>query len=269
MRTDEYALITGATSGIGFELAKLFAADGWNLIIVARSISTLESVQEQLERQYGIDVVIIQKDLFLEDSAQEVYAEANSKGVRINALVNNAGQGIYGEFIDTNLNRELAIITLNIQSVVILTKYFLQDMVERGEGRILNVASVASKIPGPLQSVYHGTKAFVHSFTEAIRNEVKDKGVVITSLLPGATDTDFFAKADMMEAKNVQEGKLGDPEKVAKDGYDALMRGDDMVVSGLNNKIQVAMSSVLPDSVVAEKVHQQQAPVDPTKKKSL
>src|SRR6187402_2193654 len=111
MRTDEYALITGATSGIGFELAKLFAADGWNLIIVARSISTLESVQEQLERQYGINVVIIQKDLFLEDSAQEVYAEANSKGVRINALVNNAGQGIYGEFIDTNLNRELAIIT--------------------------------------------------------------------------------------------------------------------------------------------------------------
>ena len=122
-------------------------------------------------------------------------------------------------------------------------------MTARGDGKILNVSSIASKIPGPYQSVYHGTKAFVHSFTEAIRSEVKDSGVTITALLPGATDTDFFNKADMLEAKIVQEGKLDDPAKVAKDGYDALMRGDDKVISGFKNKMQVAMSNVMPDDV--------------------
>ena len=123
-------------------------------------------------------------------------------------LVNNAGQGQYGEFVDTDISREMDFIQLNITSLVILTKFFLKEMVERKSGKILNVASIASKLPGPLQSVYHGTKAFVHSFTEAIRNEVKDSGVTITSLLPGATDSDFFNKADMLEAKNVQEEKL-------------------------------------------------------------
>ena len=139
-------------------------------------------------------------------------------------------------------------------------------MLKNGEGKILNLSSVASKAPGPLQSVYHGTKAFVQSFTEAIRNEVKDSGVTVTALLPGATDTDFFNKANMMRAKIVVDGKLGDPEKVARDGYQAMMRGDDMIVSGWMNKINVAMSNVLPDKVIAENVHKQQKPV--TKKKT-
>ena len=181
-------------------------------------------------------------------------------------LVNNAGQGQYGEFIDTDIYREIDIIQLNIVSLVVLTKLFLQDMVDRGEGRILNVASVAGKIPGPLQSVYHGTKAFVHSFTEAIRSEVKDAGVRVTSLLPGATGTDFFNKADMLEAKNVQDGKLADAGEVAKDGYDALMKGDDMVISGFKNKMQVAMSNILPDETVADNVHKQQAPKETSEK---
>ncbi|HUM47745.1 MAG TPA: SDR family NAD(P)-dependent oxidoreductase, partial [Chitinophagales bacterium] len=140
-------------------------------------------------------------------------------------------------------------------------KLFLRDMLEKGEGKILNLSSIASKSPGPLQSVYHGTKAFVQSFTEAIRNEVKDSGVTVTALLPGATDTDFFNKAGMLNAKIVVDGKLADAATVARDGYDAMMRGDDMVVSGWMNKINVAMSKVLPDKIIAESVHQQQKPV--------
>ena len=136
-------------------------------------------------------------------------------------------------------------------------------MIARGEGKILNLSSIASKVPGPYQSVYHGTKAFVQSFTEAIRAEIKDKelGVVITALLPGATDTGFFAKANMLNSK-MMDGKLDDPAKVAKDGYDALMSDDDKVISGFKNKAQVAMSNMMPDSTVANNMLKQQEPVN-------
>jgi len=187
-----YALITGATSGIGYELAKLFAQDGHNLVIVARTEEDLNNAAAGFEQQYEIEVVKIAKDLFDPENAFKLYDEVLSKGIRVDVLVNDAGQGQYGEFIDTDIRRELAIIQLNISSLVVLTKQFLKDMVARGEGKILNLSSIASKMPGPFQSVYHGTKAFVQSFTEAIQNEVKDKGVVVTALLPGATDTDFF-----------------------------------------------------------------------------
>ena len=258
----KYALITGGTSGIGYELAKLFAKDGYNLVIAARDENELENTSAELERNFGIDVVTFSKNLFDPENAFDLYNEIILKGIQIDVLVNDAGQGHYGEFVDTDIHRELSIIQLNISSLVVLTKLFLQDMVKRGEGKILNLSSIASKIPGPFQSVYHGTKAFVQSFTEAIRNEVKDSGVIITALLPGATDTDFFNKADMEESKIVQEGKLADPAEVAKDGYDALMKGDDMIISGFKNKVQVAMGNVLPDSAVAEKVHKQQEPAD-------
>jgi short-subunit dehydrogenase len=142
------------------------------------------------------------------------------------------------------------------------THYFLKDMVGRGRGRILNLASIAGKTPGPRQAVYHGTKAFVHSFTEAIRSEVKETGVTVTSLLPGATDTDFFNKANMLEAKNVKEGELAEAAKVAQDGYGALMSGKDMVVSGFKNKMTVAMSNFLPDETVADQMKKQQGPVE-------
>ena len=167
-----------------------------------------------------------------------------------------------------NINRELAMVQLNISSMLILTKSFLRDMVARKNGKILNLASIAGKLPGPLQSVYHGTKAFIHSFTEAIRSEVKGSGVTVTSLLPGATDTDFFRKAGMLDAKNVQSGHLADPAKVARDGYDALKANKDMVVSGIGNKVQVAMSNILPDSTVANQVHKQQSPVNKDKEKT-
>ena len=256
----QYALVTGGTSGIGYELARLLARDGYNLVIVARGQDALDRTAKEFTDAYGIKVLPVSKDLFEKKAPFEIYDIVKAKGLQIDILVNDAGQGEYGEFVNTDIWREIDIIQLNITSLVALTKLFLRDMVDRGDGKILNVASIAGKIPGPLQSVYHGTKAFVHSFTEAIRNEVKDSGVTITSLLPGATDTDFFNKADMLKAKNVQDGKLADAADVARDGYKALMKGDDKVVSGFGNKVQVALSNVMPDEQVANMVHKQQAP---------
>lgn len=236
----KYALITGATMGIGLELAKLFAKDGYNIISVARNEQELNSTRSELTRTYGVEVINIQKDLFNPDNAFQIYDELQKRGITVDVLVNNAGHGHYGEFVDTDLRKELAIIQLNISSLVVLTKLFLTEMVKRGEGKILNLSSIAGKSPGPWQSVYHGTKAFVQSFTEAIRYEVRDKGITVTALLPGATDTDFFRKAGMESSKIVQdESNLADPAKVAKDGYDALMAGDDMVVSGMKNKTRI------------------------------
>ncbi len=261
----KYALVTGATSGIGYELSKLFAQDGYNLVIVARTESDLDSTANELKK-HNVEVIQFSKDLFKREAAFELYNEVKAKGIEIDVLVNNAGQGEYGEFVDTDIDRELDIIQLNIGAVIILTKHFLKDMVARGSGKILNVTSIAGKTPGPYHSVYHGTKAFAHSFTEAIRSEVKDRGITVTSLLPGITDTDFFNKADMLDSKAVQEEKMADPADVAKDGFEALMSGKDMVVSGLKNKMQVDMGSVIPDSIIADKTKNQQQPVDHDKK---
>lgn len=266
METRQYALITGATSGIGYELTKLFAQDGYNLVLVARGEYELGDITQKLSMEHNVQILPIAKDLFDRNAAAEIYERVKASGIEIEILVNDAGQGQYGEFINTDLQREIDIVQLNIISVISLTKFFLRDMVSRGHGKILNLASIAGKLPGPLQSVYHGTKAFIHSFSEAIRDEVKDKGVTVTSLLPGATATDFFNKADMLDAKMVQEGKLADAAGVARDGYNALMNGDDMIISGAKNKMQVMMANVTPDATVAKKLHKQQAPVGKSKK---
>lgn len=258
----QYALITGATSGIGLELARLFANNGYNLIIVARDEAELERTAKELAND-KIEVLIIAKNLFDPEEAFALYAEVKQRGIFVNVLVNNAGQGLYGEFTNTDIDRELDIIHLNISSLVILTKSFLTEMVASGNGKILNLASIASKIPGPWQSVYHGTKAFVLSFSEAIREEVKDHGVTVTALMPGVTDTDFFNKADMLESKAVQEeDDMADPSDVAKVGYKALMEGRDKVVAGFKNKVQMAINALTPDDVSAHRMYEQQKPVD-------
>jgi short-subunit dehydrogenase len=255
-----YALVTGATSGIGYELAKLLAANGYDLVIVARTENDLQRVAGEFRQQFGVTVHPISKDLFQVENAFSLYEEVTARGLTIDVLVNDAGQGQYGEFVDTDIRRDLAIIQLNISSLVVITKLFLEDMVERGSGKILNLSSIAGKLPGPWQSVYHGTKAFVQSFTEAVRSEVNGTGVTITALLPGVTDTDFFNKAEMNESKMVQSGDMADPAEVAKDGYKALMSGEDMVISGMKNKIQVAMANITPDAKVADKMKKQQEP---------
>lgn len=259
---EKYALVTGGSSGIGKELARLFAKDSYNLVLVARDKQELETTAQELKTEYGINIHTISKDLSKREGPFEVYDEVTSLGLHIEALVNNAGQGAYGEFKDLDINRELDMIQLNIGGYISMTSCFLPAMLEKGQGKILNIGSIAGEAPGPFQSVYHGTKAFVNTWSAAIQNELKDKGITVTALLPGATDTDFFNKADMNESKIVQETKLADPAKVAKDGYEALMSGDDKIISGFKNKVQVAMGNFQPDSMAAASMHKQQEPVD-------
>ena len=260
-------LITGGTSGIGLELAKLFAADGYRLVLVARDQQGLDSAAGHLKEKYNAVVTTISKDLFRPESAKELYQQTREHGLQIDVLVNDAAQGQYGLFTENDLERQLDIIQLNITSLVALSHYYLKEMVEKGSGKILNLSSIAGKIPGPWQAVYHGTKAFVQSFTEAIRSEVKDSGITVTTLLPGVTDTDFFNKADMNSSKAVQdEDAKADPAEVAKDGYQALMDGKDMVVSGFKNKLQVAMTAITPDEMAADRMGEMQKPEEDTQK---
>jgi short-subunit dehydrogenase len=260
--TGGYALITGATSGIGYELAKLFAADGYDIIAVARTEEDLNKVADELVTNYGVQVQVIAKDLFGENAASELYEQVKNSGWQVEALVNDAGQGVYGLFTESDIDAQMSIIHLNIVSLTKLTYHFLQDMKARNSGKILQLGSVVSELPAPYQAVYGGTKAYVLSFTEALISELKDTDITITALQPGATDTDFFNKAGAQDSKIVADkSKLSDPANVAKDGYKALMGGDDKIVSGMKNKAQVAMSNVMPDTMLADQMKKQSEPM--------
>ncbi|MGH1516983.1 SDR family NAD(P)-dependent oxidoreductase [Chryseobacterium sp. JK1] len=259
---NQYVLITGATSGIGYELAKLFAKNGYHLVIVSRSHDQLIEKANEFKK-YGVKVVTQAKNLFKEDDVFSMYAELRLNDISPEILVNDAGQGFYGKFEDTDIHRELDIVSLNINAVLILTKLFLKDRISKGSGKILNLASIASKAPGPWQSVYHGSKAFILSWSEAIREELKDTGITVTALLPGPTDTDFFNKAQMNRSKIMEDKEsFSTPEEVAKDGYDALMNGEDKIISGLKNKLTVAMSNLASDSMAAYRMGKMQEPQD-------
>jgi uncharacterized protein len=256
-----YALITGATMGIGYELARLFAKDGYNLIIVARTEDDLRQRAQELSQEYNVEVIPIAKDLFKPEAPFELYDEIKSKGLLVDVLVNDAGQGQYGLFVEGDIHRYLELIQLNVNALTVLTHLFLKDMVARNQGKVLQLASIASELPGPWQAVYHATKAYVLHLTEGLIRELKDSNVTMTALQPGATDTDFFNKADMQESK-ILDTKLSDPAKVAKDGYEALMKGDDKIVSGFKNKAMVAGSNVMPDTAVAAVMDKMQQPRD-------
>jgi len=239
-----YALITGATSGIGYELARLFARDSYNLILVARNKERLQEVTNQLKQEFAIEVTPLQKDLFLPGAAHEIYDEVNAMGIVVNVLVNDAGQGEWGPFVETDLERDISVIQLNIISLLTLTKLYLRDMVLRDEGKILQLGAEAGTTPVPLLAVYSATKAFVLSFTAALFNELKDTNVTITALLPGATDTDFFHKAGQEDTVGHREAALASPEEVAKDGYKALMNGESKIISGTKTKMHVFMNDL-------------------------
>ena len=262
----DYALITGATSGIGYELCHLFASDDYNLVLVARSEERLQQVAEEIGIQYGVQVYILAKDLFQSTAAKEIYDELKQKGITVTALVNDAGQGEYGYFANTDLDREMDIIQLNVISVVALTKYFLKDMIIKNEGRILNVASLVSDYPSPLLAVYAGTKAFVLSFSEALSNELKDTNITVTALQPGVTDTDFFFKAGEQNTIGYQEAELAEPGDVAKDGYKALIKGKKKIVSGGKNKMKTFASKLMPDMKLAASMRRNNEPAEMIKK---
>jgi short-subunit dehydrogenase len=246
-----WAVVTGASTGIGLELAKQFAKNGYDLLIVADEPAITEAAE--MVRKPGIDVQTLQVDLAEYDGVESLYREIQSSGRPVDAIAINAGVGAGGDFVrEGGLEEELNVIDLNVRSTVHLAKRVLEDMVERGQGRVLFTSSIASTMPGTFNAVYNASKAFVQSFAQAIRNELKDTGVTITALMPGPTDTEFFHRADMDDTK-VGSGEKDDPADVARQGYEALMAGKDHVIAGsFKNKLQATMAHVLPDTVLAE-----------------
>jgi short-subunit dehydrogenase len=252
VHTRPLAVVTGASSGIGLELARQFAKNGYDLMIAAEDpgIATTARV---LMSEYDSDVRPVRVDLATYDGVEELYRNIAETGRPVSALALNAGVGHSGDFVrDTDLRAELNIIDLNVASTVHLAKRVLPDMVERRDGKVLFTSSIAATMPGSFHAVYNASKAFVQSFAEAVRNELKDSGVTVTALMPGATDTDFFRRAGMQNTK-VGMGDKDDPAQVAEQGYQALMAGDDHVVAGsVKNRMQVMAGRVLPETMKAE-----------------
>jgi uncharacterized protein len=248
--TRPLALVTGASSGIGLELARQFADNGFDVVVNAEDAG-LATAAQQL-RAGGAAVTEVRADLRDPDGVAAVWSAVTADGRPLAAAALNAGVGRGGAFVDNDLALEQAVIDTNITSTVALSKLVLRDMAARREGRVLFTSSIASEMPGTYQSVYNASKSFVQSFAQAVAEELKDSGVTITSLMPGPTATNFFHRAGMDDTK-VGSADNDDPAKVAKDGFEALMKGDAKVVGGsLMTKAQGQVSKVLPDSVKAK-----------------
>ncbi|GGF16504.1 SDR family NAD(P)-dependent oxidoreductase [Hymenobacter cavernae] len=244
------ALVTGAASGIGQELAHLLAKDQYQLILVDQNPGGLQGFAEHLQSVHHITPTLITQDLGEPGAAQKVYDEVQSQGLQVDILINDAGFGVAGPFLEADLNRNVALINTNITALTELTYLFGRDMKQRGKGRILQLASLASFQPNPNLAVYAASKAYVLSFAEALTTELKDSGVTVTALCPGATETEFFETAGAADTKEGQSEKA-DPKDVAKDGYEALMKGEPRVISGVKNKIMATLGNVIPDSWLA------------------
>jgi short-subunit dehydrogenase len=244
-----FAVVTGASSGIGYELARQFATHGFDLLIAAEDAG-IERAGEALRRDGTIQVTAVRVDLATAEGVEQLYATIDRP---VDAIAINAGRGAGGAFAtDTTLDDELNIVDLNVRSTVHLAKRVIPDMLARGSGRVLFTSSIASAMPGSFQAVYNASKSFVQSFAEALRNELKDTGVTVTSLMPGPTDTEFFERADMEDTK-LGSGRKDDPAEVAAQGFEALMKGDDHVVAGsFVNKVQAVAAKVAPDAAKAE-----------------
>jgi short-subunit dehydrogenase len=242
------AVVTGASSGIGFELAKLFAEDGYDLVVAADT-PLAEAVQAL--QGLGAQVDAVQVDLASEEGVQSLYKAIAGRSVE--ALAANAGHGLGKAFLDQDFDDIVHVINTNITGCIRLTQLLGREMRERGGGRILFTGSIAGLMPGSFQAVYNGTKAFVDSFSFALRNELKDTGVSVTVLMPGPTETHFFKRGNLSDTKVGQDLHKADPADVAKAGYEAMKKGQGDVVAGLGNKIQAAMAAVTPQSVLAER----------------
>jgi len=245
----ETALITGASGGIGLELARLFARDGYDLVLVARDQARLTALAGSLERDHRVSVRVVPKDLSKAQALEEIYAVLAKDGVHVAVLVNNAGFGLRGAFAETSLAAELEMMQLNMLALTHLTKLFLKSMLERRGGKILNLASTAGLQPGPLMAVYYATKAYVLSFSEALANELAGSGVTVTALAPGATETGFAATAQSQGSRLFRRGAM-DAATVARIGYRGLMEGRTLVIPGLRNRILAFGVRLTPRRVV-------------------
>jgi uncharacterized protein len=244
------ALVTGASSGIGLGLARQFVAHGYDVVIAAED-AELDQAASEL-RASGQQVVPVRVDLSTPEGVTELYVAATQGGRPVEVVALNAGIGVGGPFSETDLEDDLRLVDLNVRSTVHLAKLVVRDMVARGSGKVLVTASIAAKAPGPYHATYAASKAFVHSFAEGIRVELKDSGVTVTSLMPGPTETEFFERADMEDTKVGSTDKKDDADEVAKDGFEALIAGKDRVVAGsVANRVQAGMASVTPDDKAA------------------
>lgn len=244
------ALITGATTGIGYELAKLFARDRYDLILVARDEARLIKVGGELKEKHGVSVKVVTKDLSLPGAPQEIFSELERQSVMPDVLVNNAGYGTWGPFADSDLSVQIGMIQVNVIALTQLTRLFLPALISRKQGRILNVSSTAGFQPGPLMAVYYATKAFVLSFSEALANELQGTGVTVTVLCPGPTATEFQRRAGVQHFKFFTGRSAMTAEKAARAGYRALMQGRALVIPGIRNKFLAFSERLLPRTLI-------------------
>ena len=241
-----YALVTGASSGIGYELAKLFAKDGKNIVVVARSKDQLEALKAEMEKRHGTNVIVLPKDLSGPKAPQEIFSELEKKNVNVDVLVNNAGQAVYGKFAATDWDKEAGMIQVNITTLTNLTKLFLNKMLENESGKILNISSVAGLLPSPCLSVYGATKSYVLSFSEALANEVRGSGVTVTCFCPGNTKTLFWERANAEDCRQVRRQFLFmDAPTVAGFAYKALAKNKTTVVAGLTMSLAMMFATRL------------------------
>ncbi len=243
-------LITGASSGIGYEFAKIFARKSYNLVLVARRKEKLEELANKLQSLYETKSLIIAKDLSVQDAPGDIFDELEKKSIDINVIVNNAGTQVYGLFQKTELEQEIDLLKLNIISLTQLTKLASKKWIANGKkGKILNIGSTASFMPVPLNSIYSASKAYVLSFSEGISKDLKGTGITVTTLCPGATKTEFFEKANMTNAR-ISSLNMMSAEEVARIGYKGLMKGKRIIVPGVINKMMVFLVKILPRNMV-------------------
>jgi len=251
------ALITGASGGIGYELALLFARDGFDCILVARGHEKLNALAARLESEFRVKTMVLPKDLSNPSAVDEIYEEISAASMPVDVLVNNAGFPVFGLFSETDLDTELEMLQVNVVALTQLTKLFLRGMIERRYGRILNLASTAAFEPGPLMAVYYASKAYVLSFSEALANELGGTGVTVTALAPGPTRTGFQKRGQLEDSRLVQ-GQIADAQSVALAGYRGLMAGKTIVIPGFTNKLIPWIVRISPRAVVTRVVRRMQ-----------
>ena len=257
----QVALITGGSTGIGYELARLFAADGTDLVLVSRTEATLRDVEAEREGDYGVDVTVVPLDLSVPGSATELYETVAEAGLVVETLVNDAGFSMYGRFVETDIDEELEMIQLNLATLTHLTKLFGAEMARRGDGRILNLSSMAGVYPCPTGAVYSATKHYVLAFSEALADELSDDGVTVTALCPGPTETPIFQRGDMQASQVVRQPMM-DAATVARSGYEGLRRGRRVVVPGRRNKVQAILERILRRTVAVKMARRIWEPAD-------
>lgn len=248
------ALITGGSSGIGFDLARVFGKNGYDLVIVARDSTRLITALDNLRREFpNTDVRAFSQDLSERDAAEKVHVYIKNQHIEVDTLVNNAGYGEYGEFAERPLENHLALINTNFITPVALTRMFLEEMIERGSGKVLNVASTAAFQPGPLMSLYHSTKSGMVSWSLAIAEELKPRGVTVSVLCPGLTETDFFNRPTMQHPLSPRWLMMS-PIRVAEAGFEGLNKGESLIIPGAANKIIYSIGRLIPPVRVARSI---------------